>query len=159
MNEEDRSATFLLFNLSGKLVGYQVYKPDKDKTRSNDPRDGRYFSYASKEDKTNYLSPFGLESLDLRDDILFVTEGIFKAIALHNVGYPAIATLTNNPKGLKNFLYILSKTRRIIVLGDNDEGGSATRSMGYEFVLPPARVKDIDELSEGEIKEWLKNIL
>lgn len=160
VDEDERVAYFYIWNLSGQLVGYQHYRPDADKQAKNSPRSGRYYTYVSKEgDRGHRLAVWGLESLTYRDDVVFVLEGIFKCVPFHNRNIPAIATLTNNPKPLRNFLNILSKGRRLIFIGDNDTNGSTTRSMGYEFHLPPSHVKDADELSDNEFDTWIKGIL
>ena len=38
-------AVFLLYNMSGQLVGYQQYNPSKPKSRGNDPREHRLRIY------------------------------------------------------------------------------------------------------------------
>jgi hypothetical protein len=154
IDELERVAYFYLWNLCGQMVGYQHYRPDADKQRKNHPKEGRYFTYRT----PDTYGVWGLESLTLREDVLFVVEGIFKAVPFHLAGYPAIAVISNNPKPLRNFLYILSKSRRIVFVGDNDDGGSATRSMGYEIVFPPGDVKDVDEVPQEEFEEWVRSI-
>lgn len=160
LNEDERIAFFYIWNLSGQLVGYQHYRPDADKQAHNSPREGRYYTYVTKEgDKGHHLAVWGLESLAYRDDVLFVLEGVFKAVPFHNRNLPAIATMSNNPKPLRNFLWILSQSRRIIVVGDNDVGGSSTKSMGYELRLPPPHVKDADDLTDEEFDKWIEEVL
>jgi hypothetical protein len=160
IDEDERVAFFYLWNLSGQLVGYQHYRPDSDKQAKNSPREGRYYTYVSKqEDRGHALAVWGLESLRYRNDVLFVLEGIFKTVPFHNRNLPAIATMSNNPKQLRNFLWVLSQSRRIVFIGDNDAGGSTTRSMGYEIHLPPPHVKDADELTDEEFDAWIEEVL
>lgn len=159
-DEDEGVATFLIWNLSGQLVGYQTYRPDADKQAKNHPRDGRYYTFVRDEASgVKFLSVWGLETLTFRDDVLFVLEGTFKAVPFHTRGIPAIATLSNNPKPIRNFLSILSESRRVIVVGDNDGDHTTTRSMGYELMLPPSHVKDVDDLTQEEFDEWLKQIM
>lgn len=149
-----------MWNLSGQLVGYQHYRPDADKLLKNSPKEGRYFTYMTKVDGRVMLGVWGLESLDFKPDVLFVVEGVFKAVPFHNRRLPAIATLSNHPKQLRNFLWILSQTRQIVFVGDNDAGGkTTTKSMGYEMVLPPPHVKDADELTPEEFDAWINGIM
>ena len=37
INEEQKLCTFLLYNLSGQIVGFQQYRKDAPKTMRNDP--------------------------------------------------------------------------------------------------------------------------
>lgn len=140
-------ATFYLYNLSGRIVGYQQYRPRADKTKHNCPKEGRYFTYKS----SDAIAVFGLESLHLRSDVLFVTEGIFDAMRLTEVGLPAIAMLSNNPsKQVKQ--WIKSLGRYIVAVVDNDQAGSSLASVGNEVIIPD--VKDLGEAS----KEFVNNI-
>lgn len=119
-------ATFLLFNLSGQIVGTQQYRPHAPKTARNDPREGRYFTRIS---KSGTIAVFGIESLHLNHNIVFVTEGIFDAVRLTSVGVPALAVLSNNPTpDLKNFLQCLG--RKVVVVCDADSAGRALAKFG-----------------------------
>lgn len=116
-------ATFPLYNLSGQLVGYQQYRPNGTKTRGNNPREGKYFTYRTKGE----LALWGLESLldSECNEPIYVCEGIFDAARLTKMGLCAVATLSNNPKGLTEWLRVLSATRKIVVVCDSDQAGQA----------------------------------
>jgi hypothetical protein len=159
VDEVERIATFYLWNLSGQLVGYQHYRPDADKHAKNSPREGRYYTYVSDEGRGHHLTTWGLESLTLRPDLLFVTEGIFKAVPFHNRGFPCVAAITNNARPIRELLWITSRGRRVCFVGDNDEGGSSTRSLGYQIVFPPSHVKDVDDLVPEEFDSWVGGIV
>ena len=60
LNEENRVATFPLYNLSGLMVGYQMYRPGASKERKNDPREGRYFTRKSE----GTLAVWGLTTVE-----------------------------------------------------------------------------------------------
>ena len=107
IDEEEGVATFLLYS-GTKLVGYQQYRPAADKKSRNHPRDGRYFTYLPS--LTDGL--YGLEQ-DSGTGTLFVVEGIFKAIKLHNLGFNAISPLGATPKRLKPYFSILKATRSL----------------------------------------------
>lgn len=163
IDEDERLVQFYLWNSSGKPIGYHQYRPDHDKKQHNAKDDGRYFTYVSKESEggkeSSYAAVWGVESLDYRPDVLVVVEGLFKAVPFHNRDVPAIAVFSNNPKRLKNLLYILSAGRRIVFVGDNDGGGSKTKSFGYEMVFPPDGWKDPDSMPPDEFDGWLRTFI
>ena len=70
MDKESGKATFLLYNLSGQLVGYQQYNPSGDKKGQNRmPAEHRkalakYYNYVTKEDEhTSKIAVWGLETV------------------------------------------------------------------------------------------------
>lgn len=146
INEQDRVATFFLYNLSGKIVGYQQYRPDATKEKRNNPKEGRYFTYSK------VIAVFGLESFHLHKDILFVTEGIFDAARITDKGFPAIAVLSNDPaKEVKTWLRSLGK--KIIVIADNDTAGRKLVKFGHASVF--TKDKDLGESSD----EFVSNLI
>lgn len=150
IDEEEGVATFLLYN-GNKLVGYQQYRPNADKKKKNHPREGRYFTYLPKE--TDGL--YGLEQ-DAGCGTLFVVEGIFKAIKLHNLGYNAISPLGATPKRLKPYFKILRATRRLVALGDDDPAGRELVRIVRRGTTTPV---DLDEMSDAEVHELVKEYL
>jgi hypothetical protein len=150
LDEKEGIVTFPLWNLSEQLVGYQQYNPSKPKLRLNDEMEGRYFSHITKP----MLAVWGLESLDYRRDILFITEGIFDACRLHNRELPAVAVLANNPTKLRSWLSSLG--RKIIVVSDNDAAGQKLNNFGDIVLITPG--KDLGECSEEDIDKLLINI-
>ena len=137
-------ATFLLFNLSRQIVGTQQYRPHAPKTARNDPREGRYFTRS----KSGTIAVFGIESLHLNPNIVFVTEGIFDAVRLTSIGIPAIAVLSNNPTpDLKNFLQCLG--RKVIVVCDADSAGRALAKFGD--VSETLGEKDLGEAEQSTV--------
>lgn len=145
-------ATFYLYNLSGQIVGYQQYRPEADKTKKNNPKEGRYYTYISK-DK---IGVFGLESLHLTPGIVFVTEGIFDSVRLTKIGLSSIATLCNSPsKELINFIRSLG--RQVIVVCDSDEAGkNLSKSGDYSIVVEG--FKDLGEASDDYVNSVAKRI-
>lgn len=149
INEEENIANFLLFNLSGQIVGYHNYRPDKDKTRNNDPFEGRYFTRVEK----GNMPVFGLELLNPSDRRIFVVEGIFKASKLHRLGYNAIAVLGATPKPLKNWFYLMNMQWDLIAIGDNDDAGQKLVGLiGNGFISPI----DLDEMTDYSVKELIE---
>ena len=147
-DEEERIATFYLFNMSGHIVGYQQYRPDADKKQKNDPKDGRYFTYLPKDTD----GVFGLDLLNHEDRTIYVTEGIFKAAVLHRLGYNAIAVLTSTPKRLKPWFRIMKATWNLVAIGDPDDAGRKLVNMVKSGFQSPF---DLDEMSDEDIKSLL----
>lgn len=150
LDQENLVATFYLWNLSGALVGYQQYRPLGEKKAFNDPKSGKYFTYK----KQPTLAVWGVESLRLRSDVVFLTEGVFDACRVTELGYPALAALSNNPsKDLKNWLMCLN--RKVVVVADNDKAGRDLAKFGHVAVF--TEEKDLGESSEEEVKELVYN--
>ena len=125
VDEENRVATFYLYNMTGMLCGYQQYRPDATKSYHNDPKLGRYYTYR----KQPTLALFGVESLPLNNKVVFLTEGVFDACRLTKRGYAALAVLSNDPSHeLHNFLYCLN--RKVVAVCDNDVAGKKLAKFG-----------------------------
>lgn len=149
---DEEVATFSLFNLSGQMVGYQNYRWNSNKKKNNDPRESRYYTWMEK-DK---LAVWGLETFYYRNDLLFLTEGVFDAVRLHNLGLPAIAVLSNNPKKLRGWLRTLN--RHVVAICDGDKAGRQLAKLGDEAVILNDD-EDLGDLSEKKVKKvvdkWL----
>ena len=157
MDKESNIATFILYNLSGQLVGYQRYNPSGDKKARNDSLAGKYFTYVTKESPTtSKLAVWGTETINKNDPNLFVTEGIFDAVKLQNAGHAAIAVLTNNPKILKPWFKILNK--KTIAIVDNDDAGRRLGSLTDEMYIPPEGFKDLGDMSQDQVNTFLTKI-
>lgn len=132
-----RTMTFTvgLWNLSGQLVGFQQYKPNAGKERPDNPRDARYYTYATRPHKEAELLAFGVELLDPSKPVLFIVEGMFDAVHLHNMGQNCIATLSNNPKHLRSWLGSLGYY--IVALCEGDAAGKRLASSADEAVYLP----------------------
>lgn len=148
---DDETASFLLFNLSGQVVGYQQYRPHAPKSFPNNPKLGRYYTYAK-----NKTAVWGLETFYFRNDVLFLTEGIFDACKLHNLGLPAIAVLSNDPKSLKSWLFALPRT--VVAVCDNDAAGKKLAKLGQLVVVPPDG-KDLGDMTNLQVKQLVERFL
>lgn len=150
-DDEAREATFYLYNLSGKLVGYQRYSPDLDKKKNNDPKDCRYYTYLP----AGTDGVFGLDLLNKEDRTIYIVEGLFKAATLHRLGFNAVAVLTSTPKRLKPWFRIMKATWNLVGIGDNDPAGEKlVRMVGKGFTSP----KDLDEMTDQEVYELLGTV-
>lgn len=171
VDKENNYAVFLLYNLSGKLIGYQNYNPNADKTfhqkssftkkmSTNEMKSMmRYFSYMSKFDdkrKVSEIAVYGLETLKESDKILFITEGIFDIIKIHNQGLPGIAVLSNDPKLIRPWLSLLPQKK--IVIYDNDKAGRKLAKLGDVSYTVPEPFNDLGDMGDKEVSEFLKTI-
>lgn len=148
IDNDERIATFYLWNLSGQLVGYQQYRPEGDKKPQNNPKAGKYFTY----NKGSTLAVFGVETL-YRPGALFITEGIFDACRLTRLGCAAIAVLANNPgTSFANWLFMLR--RRVVAVCDNDAAGRKLAKYGDIAIF--TEDKDLGDSSEDYVKNLIK---
>jgi hypothetical protein len=151
----DKIATFLLYNLSGQIVGYQRYDPSFPSAFAGDGkqsnlRDRRYYNYVS----TDKIGLFGLESFNLNVPCVFVVEGVFDACRLTSRGACAIAMLTNTPSSsMKNLLLCLGKP--LIAVCDNDPSGRKLKSVGH-YNETVRDGKDLGDCSEEFVDFILK---
>ena len=148
LDEELNIATFLLYNLSGQLVGYQQYNPSGNKHIFNSKLEGKYYTYRNKNQPT--IAIWGLESYYISSGPIFLTEGIFDACRMTKVGKTAFATLTcSPPKDYRNWLMMLN--RPIVVVCDNDAVGRKLAKFGnYVEVVPEG--KDLGESSDDYVQ-------
>lgn len=150
LDEVEQVATFYLWNLSGQLVGYQQYRPNGEKKAQNSPREGKYFTYK----KQPTLAVWGVESLHLTPDVVFLTEGVFDAARLTDRGYSALAVLSNNPSpDLANWLACLN--RRVVAVCDDDAAGRKLAKFGHTALFMQA--KDLGDSSDEDVTELLAN--
>ena len=136
----DDTATFLLFDASGRLTGYQRYNPNGDKLKRN-TEDSRYYLYGK--------GIFGMETFKWTNH-LFVVEGIFDSTPLHQRGHSCISVLCNDPKYLRNWFSLLN--RPIYTICDSGKAGQKLAKFGHKSYT----VKDdVGAASEEEIDEFL----
>ena len=148
---DEETACFALWNLSGQWVGYQQYRPFAPKTCRNDPREGRYFTWAK-----NRLAVWGLETWHFRQDVLFVTEGVFDACKLHNLGLPAVAVLANDPKSLRPWLGSLA--RLTVAVCDDDAAGAKLGRL-CRVSLTSQGGKDLGDMTQQQVVDFLRENL
>jgi hypothetical protein len=169
IDEESGFATFLLYNLSGQLVGYQQYNP---KGTKDFPGRGKHASKFSEDQKslmkyytyigrggdksTHKIAVWGVETLDERQ-YLFVTEGIFDAIKVKNAGHPVIAVLANHPKPLRDWFRALAKF--VIAIEDNDAAGKKLSTVADASYVVPEPYHDLGDMPQEEVNVFIKKIL
>jgi hypothetical protein len=149
LDDVERVATFYLWNLSGQLVGYQQYRPDGEKKPNNNPKEGKYFTYR----KQPTLTVWGVESLHLTPNVVFVCEGLFDAARLTERGVSALAVLSNNPTpDLRNWLTCLN--RKVVAVCDNDTAGRKLAKFGDVAVF--CEDHDLGDSSDEYVTNLLK---
>lgn len=133
--ENEGTATFMLYSLSGKLVGYQQYRPGADKKPYNHPKESKYYTYR----KQPTHAPWGVESLFLSSGVVFLTEGLFDSARMTYHNRSSLASLCNNPpKDFKNFLQCLG--RPVVAVCDADSAGRKLAYFGdYVEVVPEGK--------------------
>lgn len=149
LDQENEIATFYLYNLSQKIVGYQKYNPNATSKKINNEETGRYYTYLPK----GVDGVFGLEQINPNDRTIYIVEGVFKAVNLHRLGFNAIAVLTSSPKRLKTWFRILKPTWNLVAIGDNDPAGQKLVNIVKKGFLSPT---DIDEMPDEDIMKMLK---
>ena len=141
-----------IYNLEDMMVGFQTYNPLGSKATF--PRDAaKYNTYCMKGEKAFW----GLETLDSSKSTLFIVEGLFKASALHKIGYNALSIFGSNASHLTDLLHSLNF--ELVAVGDNDEGGetlvkSVEKMGGFGFMLE----KDVDEYTSTELIDILTEL-
>jgi len=160
IDEESGDTFFFLYNLSGEMIGYQKYNPNyvkKGQGKSENPRNVKYYNWIGDEEKGKKIAVWGLESYNFTDEYLFITEGIFDVIRIHEAGYPGIAVLCNDPSDqLKNWLRTLPQTK--IVIYDNDSAGQKLRKLGdYSYSVPAG--KDLNDMTQEDANKFLDEII
>jgi len=164
LDEENGFVTFLLYNLSGQIVGYQRYNPDGSKTingrHSNElADDAKYFTYIHTEGEEKpregkkSIGFWGLETVRPDDRLVFLTEGIFDAVKVHNAGYSALALLMNDPKKYRPWFRAMSKV--FVPILDRDDASTKLRKLGDRYFVVPEPYHDLGEMPQGEADLFL----
>lgn len=155
---EDR-ATFLLYTLTGKLGGYQTYKPGAPKTKDGkglDPKELRYFTHMTRSQPglPESVLLFGFEQFDWTSKFCFIVEGIFDAVKLHAMGFNALAVLANDPATFRAWKACYPHMT-FICLADNDKAGiELAKQCDLAFTVP-APYKDTGDMPSYELLKFL----
>jgi len=161
-NEVDRVAYFPLWNLSGQMAGYQSYRPEASKVQKNDEK-GRYYTFRGdklmpRHSKT--VTVWGLESY-YRSNVLFVTEGIFDAARLTELGVSAVAVLSNNPStSTKNWLFCVRQMRPVVAVCDPGNAGAKLAKVGHfahTVNLPGLPDGDLGDAPQEYVQELINS--
>jgi len=160
LSEEENSLTLYLWNLSGQLLGYQTYKPNRPKNDlSLPPRELRYFTHITKTPyKENMLACWGVELLNPLLPDVFLCEGVFDAVRLHNLGLNALALFSCCSLHLKEWLHSLGYN--LVPVCDGDEAGLQLAELSNNGeCLFLSDNKDLGDLTDEEVTLLLKDFL
>lgn len=153
LDAKENVVSFPLFNLSGQMVGYHQYRPDKQKECFNNPKNSRYFT----KKKDGKVGLWGLESWYL-SKTLFLTEGLFDAARLTEKGVSALAVLSNDVnESTKKWLSCVRKFRKVVAVCDNDAAGKKLKKLGNEWVV--TKDKDLGDSDDLFVETLLKKYL
>lgn len=128
---------------TGKFLGEQSYKPTSKRKYSTHSTTYAFWGWETVPE--NYSG------------ICFITESVFKAVALHNIGFVSIAALgVNLPKGVKDLLPNKNSVKYFLI-GDNDVQGKreSKRFNGFELVSPI----DLDEMTDKDKLDFIRSNL
>jgi len=131
LDENEGIVVFPLYQLSGKISGWHQYRPFASKKIRNRPF-GRYWTHLPNKNR----AVWGIDSWYL-SNVLFVTEGTFDACRFTELGYSAIATLSNNPVHLTGWFKFLRSIRPVVVVTDPDPAGKKLLKYGHHGVVTP----------------------
>jgi hypothetical protein len=164
IDEESGDTFFFLYNFSGQMVGYQKYNSMYDKKSQSskklgDPRKTKYYNWVGDEPEGKKIAVWGLESINITDKYIFITEGIFDIARAHEAGFPGVAVLCNDPNPQLGFwLKTLPQTKIVIYDNDVNKAGEKLIKLGdYAFCVPKG--KDLNDLSPDDAKKFLQSCI
>jgi len=156
-DEQTNNTYFFLYNLNGNIVGYQKYNPDYPKEGGLGYL-GRYFTKVQK-GATGHskIAVFGLDTYSIDSKYIFIAEGVFDIIKVHNLNEPGIANLgcSVSPQA-KNWYSTLPQIK--IVIQDRDDAGTELGAVGDYIYTVPEPYKDLGEMPQEEVKKFIENI-
>jgi len=146
LDDENDVAVFPLWNFSGQMAGYHMYRPNKDKVLNNHPYEGRYFTKAGEAQAVFW----GIESWYL-SNTLFLTEGLFDAARLTARGVSAVALFANNPKHHASWLRTLN--RPVVAVCDAGKAGAKLAKYGTTSVTVPDEYGDVGDAPQSYVND------
>ena len=146
---------FQLFSVEGKHTGFLRYNPDPKAGKKPHFELQRYKPVVSHGE----VGFWGLETMDLvRNNSIVFVEGIFKAAALHKIGYNAIAVLGSDPRRVMNEFEHIKCDK--FAIGDNDDAGRKFNKWAAKCGATPLVVeRDLDEYNSLELMEVLSCLI
>jgi hypothetical protein len=157
VDDAERVATFPLWTLNGTFAGYQTYRPEANKVQKNDEK-GRYYTFRGEKLIPRHcktVTVWGLESWYLTTT-LFVTEGVFDAARLTELGVSAVAVLSNDPNtSTLNWLRIVRQTRPVVAVCDPGKAGRKLAKVGHVahiVVVPGQPDADLGDAPESYVR-------
>lgn len=155
LDHDSETIHFPLYGPDFRLVGYQRYfwKGTK-KSNSNSLGDAaKYFTWI-----TPAYRPYGIYGIDncYGYGPLYITEGIWDALAITNCWRDCVAMLSATPaRELREWIQLLFGNRTIVAVCDRDGAGSKLARIGHKAITVPAPWKDSNEMPEEELTKLL----
>ena len=163
-----------LWNLSGQLVGYQTYRPDRPKNdHTLKPSELKYYTQLSKEEETWYfrngktktlksskLTAFGLDLLSrhaVLPKLCFLVEGVFDAVPFHNLGLNCLGLLGVASKPNNDLLNLLRSLGYHLVAVCEDDKAGKNLSKYADTSLYLENGQDPGDLKTEGVELFLKN--
>ena len=146
---------FKIYDLMGNICNLMRYNSEGCKKRTNS-EDSKYYFISGNKKNENI---FGLETLYLSPNILFICEGIFDSCSFSFLGYSSIAIntkLSSISKNTKRQIDLISIGRKTIYCPDIDDLNF--KKEGKNIIFPEKGKKDIGDSSIEYIKEQIKNL-
>lgn len=149
-----------IYNVADKVASVAGFNPFRY-TEAHEKQDWSetYYSYASSKvfKRGSYLFyEEGEYKRALEDGYVFLTDGVFDAISVHEAGFNAMAMMGSNvtPEIASMLLFV----KRVLVLCDNDDAGyklvNDLKRVHKRIVTVKQNVaKDIDEMLKGTQRE------
>ncbi len=143
----ERAIGIPLFNERGEVINWKIrIEPSKE----NEIRNKYWFLFPGKK-----IGVFPLPLIDFDKEEIFVCEGEFDTILLHQFGYNAITSTTGGNSIAKNdeLINIVKKFKRVYFLPDNDETGTQ-----WSFELKERLSRLPIEIIELKMPEGIKDV-
>jgi len=120
-----------LYSADKRFIGYQEYRPHSQVKGGQDLENHgkRYYTDVSNKNDANSVM-WGIENINADKDYLFITEGVFDAAPINQLGEPAIAALSSSLAGAK-IQQLRFFGKKIIAILDNDKAGQSARLRGH----------------------------
>ena len=140
-----------LYSTDGKFIGYHEYRPHTTNKGGDDKRSHTKRYHTDVPDKNKAQTAFwGVENIDPNKSYLFITEGIFDAAPINQLGEPAISVLGANISGSKmQQLRFLGK--KLIAILDNDKAGTSVQLRSKGDAITHGDLKPVIEMLGGEV--------
>jgi len=147
VSEEEKVATFLLYGMTGKLVGYQRYNPYGEKDKCNDGK-GKYYTY------TTEYAPWGVETLQTGRPLALV-EGVFDACIFHKLGFSSLAMFSHSPaKWYAEYINKVLRYRHPYTLHVKD-GDGLGKVRGVDRVITCPEGEDPSSMGFANLRKFL----
>ena len=135
-----------------KLIGYQKYNWRADKTKNNDYKNGRYYTWVSEAYRNSYF--YGSEYYRGQSTI-YLVEGIWDAIRILNAGYCAFALLGSTPSKQTKGIFNMFWKCNLVAICDNDGAKESISRIADNRLYLPNEYKDCNDMTQADFDKWI----